>query len=136
MSYPGISANRNEERRMTFKIVKDLLDKSLADWAADNGAQPDLSRHASTGHPQMVWYTAGDLRAAWGKGMPLIQPDVVGKKRGNEANLVLALRTGVAGKPRMPLGGPYLTDPEIQEIVDWIDAGCLDDPIVDPPALV
>ncbi|MBY2967490.1 hypothetical protein E0H64_13960 [Rhizobium leguminosarum bv. viciae] len=100
---------------MTFKTVKDLLDKSLADWAVDNGAQPNLTRHASTGHPPMVWSTAADLRAAWGKGMPLIQPEVVGKKRGSEANLVLALRTGVAGKPRMPLGGPYLLIPKFRK---------------------
>jgi len=26
----------------------------------------------------------------------------------------------------MPMGGPYLTDAEIQQIIDWIDAGCPD----------
>ena len=60
----------------------------------------------------------------------MIQPEVVGKtpKLGQTANIVIDLKTGLNGKARMPKGGPFLTDPEIQVIIDWIDAGCPDDP--------
>lgn len=111
---------------MTFARVKQILDKSLADWEAEHGQAPDLDGHNKAGHPPMNWATANDLRIAWGKGMPLIQPEIVGNGRGNEANLVVDLRTGIGTKPRMPRNGPFLDDPEIQEIVDWIDAGCPD----------
>lgn len=113
---------------MTFARVKAILDKALADWAADNGTAPDLSHHNSVGHPPMTWSTAAELRGAWGKNVQLIQPEIVGNGRGGEANLVVDLKTGLNGKPRMPIGGPYVADAEIQEIVDWIDAGCPDDP--------
>lgn len=113
---------------MSFNRVKEILDKALAEWAKVNGGAPDLSRHNSTGHPAMSWASAAELRAAWGKNVALIQPEIVGNRRGSEANLVIDLKTGLNGKPRMPDGGPYLTDAEIQEIVDWIDAGCPDDP--------
>ena len=113
---------------MTFETVKTILNKALDDWADANGGAPDLSRHNIVGHPTMTWNSAAELRAAWGKNVPLIQPEVVGNGRGAEANLVIDLRQGLNGKPRMPDGGPYLAEAEIQVIVDWIDAGCLDDP--------
>lgn len=112
---------------MTFARVKAILDKALTDWETDNGAPPDLSGHDIAGHPPMRWTTAAELRAAWGKNVQLIQPGVVGNGHGAEANLIVDLKTGLNGKPRMPIGGPYVADAEIQEIVDWIDAGCPDD---------
>ena len=113
---------------MTFGRVKIILDKALDDWKTANGAPPDLSRHNNVGHPPMTWTSAAELRAAWGKNVPLIQPEVIGNGRGAEANLIIDLKKGLNGKPRMPIGGPFLADAEIQEIIDWIDAGCLDDP--------
>lgn len=58
----------------------------------------------------------------------MIQPEVVGNGLGAKANLVIDLKKGLNGKPRMPDGDPYLADAEIQDIVDWIDASCLEDP--------
>jgi len=110
---------------LCFNRVKTLLDKSLQDWSAANGGlEPDLSRHNVSGKPAFGWSTAAELKAAWGKGVPLIQPEVIGNGRGGEANLVVDLRTGFNGRPRMPRGGPYLSIAEIDEIVAWIDVGC------------
>lgn len=112
---------------MTFTRVKTILDKALSDWETANGGPPDLSGHNNAGQPPMTWTNAAELRAAWGKNVQLIQPEVVGNGRGADANIIIDLKKGLNGKPRMPIGGPYLTDAEIQEIVDWIDAGCADD---------
>jgi subtilisin family serine protease len=113
---------------MSFVRVKQILDKVLADWTARTQNVPDLSRHRTNGKPPFSWNTAAELRAAWGKGVQLIQSDVIGNGRGAEANLVLDLKAGLNGRPRMPIGGPYLTDAEVQEIIDWIDGGCPDEP--------
>jgi len=113
---------------MSFANVKALLNKALADFAESSGAPADMSGHQVSGKPPFGWDTADQLRKAWGKGVQLIQPEVVGKnpKMGQKANLVVDLKTGLNGRPRMPMGGPYLTDAEIQQIIDWIDAGCPD----------
>ncbi len=113
---------------MSFAQVKAILDKALADFATANGAPADLSGHAVAGKPPFAWNSAAELRAAWGKNVQLIQPGVVGQNpgQGQNANLVIDLKTGLPGKPRMPLGGPYVGDPDIQIIIDWIDAGCPD----------
>jgi subtilisin family serine protease len=117
-----------ETQVMSFSRVKEILDKVLADWQANNQVIPDLSRHRTSGKPPFSWKTAAELRAAWGKGVQLIQLDVIGNGNGARANLVVDLKSGLGGRPRMPLGGPYLTDAEIQEIVAWIDNGCPDEP--------
>jgi hypothetical protein len=114
---------------VTFARVKAILDKALADWETENGTPPDMSVHNGGGHPPIGWSTAAELRAAWGKNVQLIQPEVVGNRRGAEANLVIDLKTGLNGRPRMPIGGPFVASPDIQEIIDWIDGGCLDDPV-------
>ena len=64
-----------------------------------------------------------DFRAKDNRDSKEFLPDIVGRSES-----VIDLKTGLNGKPRMPDGGPYLTDAEVQEIVDWIDAGCPDDP--------
>ena len=57
---------------------------------------------------------------------------MIGNGRGEETNLVVALRDkdGVAGRGQMPSGGnsdgQYATKLQIATIVDWIDAGCPD----------
>ena len=117
---------------VSFKDVKDLLDKVLVDSSqANDGDAPSLGGHQTAGKPPMTWNSAAELRAAWGKGVPLIQTEVIGNGNGATANLVVDLATGLGGRPRMPKGGPYLSPAEIQVIIDWIDGGCLDDP---PPA--
>lgn len=63
---------------------------------------------------------------AVGHNKRLIQPEVIGNGKGNQANLIVDLRVGFPGAGRMPLGGPFIPDSEIQEIEDWINAGCPD----------
>jgi hypothetical protein len=114
---------------VVFAEVKAILDQTIADWkVANDGADPDmLGAHTTT---QFSWNTKGELLSSKAKGLLLIDPSVIGQTpgKGNQANLVIALKTGVSAGghhfPRMPLGGPYRTDGEIQVIIDWIDGGC------------
>jgi hypothetical protein len=110
---------------VVFAEVKAILDQTIADWTAENGGPPDLLGAHLTAN--FSWNTADELKSSVARGLPLIQPDVIGQtpKKGASANLVLALKGMLPdGYPRMPLGGPYRTDAEIQVIIDWIDGGC------------
>jgi hypothetical protein len=78
------------------------------------------------------WDTLGQLKGVvvrpdgqFGKAYPLIDMDLVRQGRGAETNLVRALAdpTGVDSYGRMPYGGPYATPAEIQQIIDWLNAG-------------
>ena len=106
-----------------FARVKQILDGSVAGWAAANGgAAPKLTqRHQS---PAFGWATKPQLLAATALDFRLIEPGVAGK----DTNLVKALRDddGVDGNGRMPAGGPFLPPDQIGEIVAWIDAGTPD----------
>jgi hypothetical protein len=129
---------------MSFNDVKNILDGAIAGWkAANGGGQPDLiGQHKN---PSFKWDTKDQLLAASARGVQLIQPDVIGKHKGAQANLVVALSRpdpnggangsdvgGVInpatgqGFGQMPAGGPYLAPDAIQTIIDWIDNGCLD----------
>lgn len=108
---------------IVFSEVKAILDQTIADWKKINGEPDLLGVHQTTA---FSWNTAAELKNSSALGIPLIQPEVIGKvpKQGASANIVIALKTGVLGNPRMPLGGPFRTDAEIQVIIDWIDGGC------------
>jgi hypothetical protein len=106
---------------MGFQRIKDILDQGLATWEQQNG-QADLSGHGAT----FKWDTKDNLLAAVGHGKHLIQPELIGKD-GGQTNLVIDLRTGISSPAlRMPKGGPFIPDPQVQEIADWITQGCLD----------
>jgi hypothetical protein len=110
---------------MGFARVKEILDQGIATWqtAPGNDNPADLSGHGST----FSWATKAALLAAVGHGKRLIQPEVIGNGKGSQANLVLDLRTGISGPAtRMPQGGPFIPDSQIQEIEDWINARCPD----------
>lgn len=107
---------------MGFQRVKQILDDSVNAWTAAAGQPPDFSLHG----PSFNWSTKANLLAAVGHGFRLIQPEVIGNGNGASANLILDLRTGVGGNPQMPKDGPFIPDSQIQEIVDWINAGCPD----------
>ena len=107
---------------MDFDRVKQILDAGMAAWEAANGTA-DLSNHGAT----FSWATKAALLAAVGHGKRLIQPEVIGNKKGNQANLIVDLRTGIDSPAlRMPRGGPFLAESDVQEIEDWINAGCPD----------
>jgi hypothetical protein len=108
---------------VVFAEVKAILDQTMADWKAKHGRDPDLvSPHDTT---SFSFGTAEELKNTTALGLKLIQPEVIGQNKGDQANLVIALTTGVAGNPRMPFGGPFRTPGEVQVIVDWINGGCL-----------
>src|SRR4051812_11016956 len=107
---------------MQFDRVKEILDQGIAHWRDVNGV-PNLLGHGNS----FSWATKAPLLAAVGHGKQLIQCDVIGKGKGNQANLIIDVRTGISGPAsRMTKGGPYIPDAQIQEIEDWIDAGCPD----------
>jgi len=104
-----------------FQRIKDILDQGMTIWQNQRGPA-DLSGHG----PTFKWDTKANLLAAVGHGKRLIQPEVIGRD-GASANLVVDLRTGIDSPAlRMPRGGPYLPDSQVQEIVDWINQGCPD----------
>jgi hypothetical protein len=108
---------------VTWPQVKALLDKAIEGWKQLNGRNPALKQiHGQT----FSWATKGDLAAALAKNRRLIEPNKVGNGQGAQTNLVIALREGVSPFPRMPAGGPFLADGEINQIVEWIDAGMPD----------
>lgn len=108
---------------MTFPEVKDILDNAIAAWAAENGFDPNLQNHG----PSFSWATKEDLLAAVGHTFRLIQPEVIGNGLGEEANLVVDLRRGINSPAmRMPRGGPFVPDDQIDKIVEWINEGCPD----------
>ena len=107
-----------------FSRVREILDGAVAQWEARTGRPAQLFLHA----PSFGWRTRTELLQATARGLRLISPEDISKKSGATSNLVVALTSGVAGFPRMPRGGPFLDQSKIQEIIDWINEGALDDP--------
>ena len=103
--------------------IKEILDTSLRRWAAEHHREPKLK----ISHPGgLNWDTREELAASAPYELQLIEPDKVGNGRAKETNLIKILTRNVGGFRRMPSRGPYLSSEEIQEIVDWIDAGMPD----------
>jgi hypothetical protein len=50
----------------------------------------------------------------------------LGNGKGNQADLIIDLRKGFPPAGQMPLGGPFIPEPKIQVIEEWINAGCPD----------
>ena len=65
------------------------------------------------------WETPQHLANDVAMGRRFIESGVAGE----ETQLVRALRRGLGTIPRMPMGGPFVTEDEVQEIVSWIDGG-------------
>jgi hypothetical protein len=102
-----------------FAHVKHILDSAIDGWKARTGRSPNLARHDL----QFGWNTREQLLSAQAFGLPLIAEEHIQNRTGDEANLIIALRRGVAPFPRMPIQGPYLDEDSISEIVDWINQG-------------
>lgn len=114
---------------MGFQRVKDILAGSIADWKKRTGTNPDLGTHGPAFPPLDGSYGKADLLNAVARGRRLIQPEIIGNGRGREANLVMVIRSGLpAPRParQMPSSGPFIPAAQIQEIEDWINAGCPD----------
>jgi hypothetical protein len=106
----------------SFVRVQTILDSIIADWSLQRERPPNLRRHGM----QFGWRTKDELLQSTAFGKQLIAPEVVSNKTGETANLITALRTGVTPFPRMPMGGPFVGEPEILEIIDWINCGTPD----------
>ena len=65
------------------------------------------------------WETPQELARDSSMGMRFIEPGVPAK----ETALVISLREGLGSIPKMPMGGPFVKEDEVQEIERWIDAG-------------
>ena len=93
--------------------VKEILDGAMARWERREG------RQGLPGIHDYHWDTPQHLANDSAMGKKFIGLGVPGE----ETNLVVALRRGFGSIPRMPMGGPFLKEEEIQEIVSWIDGG-------------
>ena len=65
------------------------------------------------------WDTPQELVNDEAMGLQFIEPGVPA----SETALIVSLRRGFGSIPKMPMGGPFLKEEEIQEIERWIDAG-------------
>lgn len=119
----GNNDNTGEQREMvSFTRVKEILDGAIVGWKGRTGRDPNLAMHGGT----FGWADKAELLASEGFGKRLIESNRIGNGEGDQTELIAAITTGSAPFGRMPSGGPFLPDSEIQEIVDWIDAGCPD----------
>lgn len=105
---------------INWQRIREILDASLDRWAAENGRKPKM-KAVHEGH--IGWETIEELAESTVYGLRLIEPNKVGNGRAEETNLIKILRRNVGGYRRMPSRGPYLSQEEIREIADWIDAG-------------
>ncbi len=103
--------------------IKEILDNSLKRWQEENKREPKM-RVVHEGH--IGWKTKEELAESSPYGLQLIEADKVGNGRAEETNLYKILTRNVGGYRRMPSRGPYIPAGEIQEIVEWIDAGMPD----------
>lgn len=102
-----------------FLRVKEILENAVVAWEARTGRAANLFLHGGN----FGWATREELLSSTARGVQLISPNDIGTSAGAQSNLVKALTTGVAGFPRMPRGGPFIPDSEIDEIVNWLDGG-------------
>lgn len=102
-----------------FARVKEILDGAVQAWAARTGRPPILAKHDL----EFGWQSRDGLLESTAFGLPLIAEEHITNKTGELSNLVIALRAGVSPYPRMPIQGPFIDYPKIDEIVEWINAG-------------
>ena len=98
--------------------VKEILDGVMARWKERWEREPYPGIH------EYYWDTPQQLLQSAPFGRRLIEPGVPGR----ETHLVRSLSLGIARMGRMPLRGPFLSTPEIEEIIAWIDAGMPEGP--------
>jgi len=106
----------------SFIRVQAILDQLIEQWARQRERQPNLRVHGNS----FSWRSKDELLQSVAFGKRLIAPEDIQNKTGTNSNLVVALRTGVAPYSRMPRGGPFISDSELQEVIDWIDSGTPD----------
>ena len=109
----GDRGTRLSDDVVRWPEVREVLRGILERWELREG------RRGLPGIHDYYWETPGHLANDSSMGQRFIEPGVPGE----ETNLVTALRRGFGSIPRMPMNGPFLTEEEIRQIVDWIDSG-------------
>jgi hypothetical protein len=119
------------------KAILDTIKKKHPDWdevQTIHGANGDEMDNP------LDWQTKGQLQAVvvWRyegkpkKPVPYKLIDVSGGRKAADTFLIKALsgpfdkQVDTGKYPRMPFGGPALSDKDIRTIADWIDAGMPD----------
>ncbi|HSI05465.1 MAG: hypothetical protein ACAI38_25885 [Myxococcota bacterium] len=107
-----------------FARVKQILDGAISAWHTDQQREPHLEVHG----PSFKWGTRDELLSAavelGDMRFPLIDESLRGNGRAEETYIIRYLRADGDMFARMPSGGPYLPDDQIDEIARWINAGC------------
>ena len=93
--------------------MKEILESIMKRWEAREG------RRGLPGIHDYYWDSPRHLANDSAMGMKFIELGLPGE----ETALIISLRQGLGSIPKMPMGGPFVREDEIQEIVDWIEDG-------------
>ncbi|MDA0768643.1 MAG: hypothetical protein O2821_00290 [Chloroflexi bacterium] len=93
--------------------IQEILAGIMNRWETSKG------RKGLPGIHGYYWETPVELASDSSMGTKFIEPGIPGK----ETALVISLREGFGSIPKMPMGGPFVKEDEIQEIERWIDTG-------------
>ena len=93
--------------------VQEILTEIMQRWERRE------KRRGLPGIHGYYWDTPQELAEDEAMGLKFIEPGVPAA----ETALIVSLRRGFGSIPKMPMGGPFLKEEEIQEIERWIDAG-------------
>ena len=93
--------------------IKEILDAVMARWERREG------RKGLPGIHDYHWDNPQHLANDEAMGKKFIESGIPAE----ETNLIISLRRGFGNIPRMPMSGPFVKEEDIQEVVDWIDAG-------------
>ena len=98
---------------ITWPRVQEILNVIVGRWERKQG------RKGLPGIHDYEWDTPHHLANDRSMGTRFIEPGTPS----DETALIVSLRKGFGSIPRMPMGGPFLKEEEIDEIARWIDAG-------------
>ena len=96
-----------------WERVQQILSEIMQRWELRE------KRRGLPGIHGYYWDTPQELADDEAMGMKFSEPGVPA----SDTALIVSLRRGLGSIPKMPMGGPFLKEEEIQEIERWIDAG-------------
>ncbi len=103
----------SEGPEVKWPRVREILEDIMKKWEAREG------RRGLPGIHDYYWESPQHLANDSAMSMKFIEPGLPAE----ETALIISLRQGLGSIPKMPMGGPFVKEDEIQEIVDWIDGG-------------
>lgn len=115
-----------------FKDIQTILNNAMAASQAQIGHVDLHAKHKDPSFPDLYGaFTNKELQSAVARGQPFFQPGIIPPAgtigtKGDQANLVLALKGMLQPFRQMPGGGPAISDADIATMVDWINHGCPD----------